>query len=81
MRFEGEFAAEEGGRTYTGKLYGRATYDRKANRFVLFELVSAGVRTGGTGSANFRMVGEGPTALGVSFIIEGQYETPSKSGN
>jgi hypothetical protein len=81
MRFEGEFAAEEGGRTYAGKLYGRATYDRKANRFVLFELVSAGVRSGGTGSANFRMAGEGPTALGVSFIIEGQYATPNKSGN
>jgi hypothetical protein len=81
IRFEGEFAAEEGGRTYTGKLYGQATYDRKANRFVLFELVSAGVRTGGTGSANFRMAGEGPTALGVSFMIEGQYESSNKSGN
>ena len=76
VRFEGEFRAEEPSRSYDGKLYGKAVYDTKKNAFTLFELAAAGIRTGGTGSANFRMVGEGDSALGVCFTLEGQYDRP-----
>jgi len=76
VRFDGEFRAEEPGRSYDGKLQGRAVYDTKKKAFTLFELVAVGIRTGGTGQANFRTVGEGDSALGISFILEGQYETP-----
>ena len=74
IRFEGEFRAELPDRSYDGKLYGKAVFDAKKNAFTLFELVATGVRTGGTGHANFRTVGEGASALGVSFILEGQYD-------
>jgi hypothetical protein len=78
LRFEGEFRAEELVRSYDGKLRGRAVVDTRKNVFTLFELVAVGVRTGGTGSANFRTVGEGDSALGVSFILEGQYDASPK---
>jgi hypothetical protein len=74
LRFEGEFRAEEAARSYDGKLYGKAVYDARMKAFTRFELVAVGVRTGGTGQANFRSVGEGASALGVSFILEGQYD-------
>jgi hypothetical protein len=74
IRFEGEFRAEETSRSYDGKLHGRAVYDAKKKAFTLFELVAVGVRTGGTGAANFRTAGEGDSGLGVSFILEGQYK-------
>lgn len=73
VRFAGEFRAEEPHRSFDGNLRGKAVYDTRKGKFVLFELVGVGVRTGGTGQANFRTVGEGPSALGVSFILEGQY--------
>ena len=78
LRLLGEFRAEEPGRTFDGKLHGKAVYDTRLKRFTLFELVSAGVRTGGTGGANFRTVGEGASALGVCFILEGQYDAAEK---
>ncbi len=73
VRFDGEFRAEMPDRSYDGKLRGKAVYDAKKKAFTFFELVAVGVRTGGTGHANFRTVGEGDTGLGVSFILEGQY--------
>jgi hypothetical protein len=76
VRFEGEFRAEETSRSYDGKLRGKAVYDTRKNAFTFFELVAVGVRTGGTGHANFRSVGEGDSALGVSFILQGQYDAP-----
>jgi hypothetical protein len=78
LRLDGEFLAQEGGRSFDGKLHGKAVYDTRMNRFTLFELVAVGVRTGGTGQANFRMAGEGASALGISFILEGQYEPAEK---
>jgi hypothetical protein len=74
IRFEGEFRAQLPDRSFDGKLRGRAVYDARKNAFTLFELVAVGVRTGGTGHANFRTVGEGDSGLGVSFILEGQYD-------
>jgi hypothetical protein len=74
VRYEGEFRAELPDRSYGGKLRGLAVYDAKKNAFTKFELVAVGVRTGGTGSANFRTQGEGDSGLGVSFILEGQYD-------
>jgi hypothetical protein len=75
VRFDGEFRAELPDRSYDGKLRGKAVYDARKNAFIFFELLAVGVRTGGTGSANFRTVGEGDSGLGVSFILEGQYDS------
>ncbi len=72
VRFEGEFAADDGKHGYDARLYGRAIFDSRANRFRLFELVSAGMRKGGT-AVNFRF-NEPPSPLGIAFIIEDQYE-------
>lgn len=72
LRLDGEFRAEESSRSFDGKLHGKAVYDTRLRRFTRFELVAVGVRTGGTGQANFRTVGEGPSALGISFVVEGQ---------
>jgi hypothetical protein len=72
VRFEGEFRAEEPRKSYDGKLRGKAVYDARKKAFTSFELVAVGVRTGGTGLANFRTEGEGDSGLGVSFILEGQ---------
>ena len=78
LRLDGEFRAEESSRSYDGKLHGQAVYDVRLRRFTRFELVAVGVRTGGTGQANFRTVGEGASALGVSFVIDGQDEVSEK---
>lgn len=79
VRFDGAFRAADADRSFDGKLYGKAVYNTRLGRFTHFELVAAGVRTGGTGHANFRTVGEGASALGVSFILEGQYEEPENT--
>jgi hypothetical protein len=68
VRLEGEFAAREPSRSFQAKLYGKAVYDTGAKRFTSFELVAAGVRTGGAG-ADFR-ADEDPSALGVCLSIE-----------
>jgi len=77
VRFDGEFRAELPDRSYDGKLRGKAVYDARKKAFTFFELLAVGVRTGGTGFANFRTVGEGDSGLGVSFILEGQYDRDS----
>jgi hypothetical protein len=74
IRLDGEFRAEDPDRSYDGKLRGKAVYDGRKKTFTFFELVAVGVRTGGTGHANFRTVGEGDSGLGISFILEGQYD-------
>ena len=74
LRFEGEFHGEEPGRSFACKLHGKAVYNTRTQRFTLFELAAAGTRTGGVGQANFRTHGEGASALGISFIIAGQYD-------
>jgi hypothetical protein len=74
LRFEGEFRGEEPGRSYACKLHGKAVYNIRTQKFTLFELAAAGTRTGGVGQANFRTHGEGASALGISFIIAGQYD-------
>jgi hypothetical protein len=78
LRLEGEFRGQEESRSYECKLHGKAIYNTRTKKFTLFELVAAGVRTGGVGYANFRTSGEGASALGISFIIEGQYD-PSEA--
>jgi hypothetical protein len=78
VRLEGEFRAEESSRSFDGKLHGKAVYDTRMKRFTHFELVAVGVRTGDTGHANFRTVGEGASALGISFVLEGKVEPPEK---
>jgi hypothetical protein len=71
VRYQGEFDLSEGGRSFDGKLHGRAVFDLRANRFRTFELVAAGIRRGKT--ENFR--GDAPPSpLGIAFIIENQYD-------
>jgi hypothetical protein len=76
LRYQGDFRFEEGGRAFEGKLYGRAAFDPRANRFRLFELVAAGMRRGRT--ETFR--GDAPPSpLGLAYIIEDQYDKASSA--
>lgn len=68
VRFVGEFAADGGGRSFDGKLYGKAVYDVRRRRFTSFELVAAGVRRGETG-VTFR-AGEGSSPLGICLTLD-----------
>ena len=72
VRFQGEFLAQEGRRSFDAKLHGKAVFDAGAGRFRSFELVAAGMRSGSAG-ANFRFQ-EPPSPIGVAFIIEDQYD-------
>jgi hypothetical protein len=54
-------------------LHGKAVYDTAAKRFVQFELVAVGLRKGLRPKDDFQ-----PNPMGVSFIIEGQYDKPEK---
>ena len=72
VRFQGEFQAQEGRRSFDAKLHGKAVFDAGAGRFRSFELVAAGMRSGST-ATNFRFQ-EPPSPIGVAFIIEDQYD-------
>jgi hypothetical protein len=72
VRYQGEFQAQEGRRSFDAKLHGKAVFDSGAGRFRSFELVAAGMRSGST-ATNFRFQ-EPPSPLGVAFIIEDQYD-------
>jgi hypothetical protein len=75
VRYQGEFDLSEGGRSFDGKLHGKAVFDVRANRFRSFELVAAGMRRGKT--EYFR--GDAPASpLGLAFIIENQYDKPAR---
>ncbi len=76
VRYQGEFAADDGQRGFECKLYGKAVFDSKANRFKLFELVAAGMRHGRT---EFFRGQEPPSPLGLAFIIEDQYAKTEKT--
>ena len=75
LRLEGAFKAEEDGAGYDCKLYGQAVFSLSQQKFVRFELVATGMRWG-TGTFNFRKDDAAPAPMGVSFIIENQYDKP-----
>jgi hypothetical protein len=61
-------------RGFEGRLLGRASYDRKAARFVAFEMVALGSRWGAT-QYNGRHDDPGPAPMGVVFSLAG--DTPA----
>jgi hypothetical protein len=54
-------------RSYEAKLLGRAHYDRHLKRFVVFELLALGKKTGGSTFSAFA-----ETTMGVAFTLAGQ---------
>ena len=66
VRLTGVVRLEGSGRAYSAALHGRAVYDTRARRFVAFELVAAGQRSG-RDQFNFRTDDPGPAPMGVAF--------------
>jgi hypothetical protein len=68
---EGETqAAEDKKRSFETRLLGKATYDLKKERFLTFELVAVGTRSGGT-QFNFRRDDLAPAPMGILFTLAG----------
>ena len=67
MRLTGSVRLDGSGRTYTGRLHGRAVYDTRSGRIVAFELVTVGQRAG-RDQFNFRTGDSGPAPMGVACI-------------
>ena len=61
----------EAKRGFLANLAGRAVFDKKTGRFVAFELVAAGTRTGGT-RYNARHDDLGPAPMGVALVLAGE---------
>lgn len=73
VRFQGETRCatpDPDGRGYEARLLGKATYDRKAERFTAFELVAVGTRWG-QGNCNLRHDDPGPAPMGVVLTLAG----------
>jgi len=67
-RLTGSAILKDGARSYAPQLLGRAVYDETAKKFVGFELVAVGQRTG-KGPANGRENDLGPAPIGVAFKL------------
>jgi hypothetical protein len=67
-RLTGSAILNDGSRSYAPQLHGRAVYDETAKKFVEFELVAVGQRTG-KGPANGRENDLGPAPIGVAFKL------------
>ena len=68
MRLTGFARLEQQGRAYDCRLHGKAVYDERQGRFLLFELVAAGQRSG-SDEFNFRSDDLGPAPMGVAYIL------------
>lgn len=67
-RLTGSVDLQEGSRRYTAQLHGRVVFEEAAKRFVAFDLVAAGQRTG-KGPANGRETDLGPAPMGVAMTL------------
>ena len=68
MRLTGFARLEQRGRAYDCRLHGKAVYDERQGRFLRFELVAAGQRSG-SDEFNFRSDDPGPAPMGVAYIL------------
>ena len=68
MRLTGFARLEQRGRAYDCRLHGKAVYDERQGRFLRFELVAAGQRSG-SDEFNFRAKDLGPAPMGVAYIL------------
>ena len=68
LRIHGSTKAQAAGRTMRIRMRGLARFDLKSGRFVEFELVALGVRTGGT-QFNGRGREPGPSRVGFLFRL------------
>jgi hypothetical protein len=71
MRVTGFAKFSQPGRAYECQLYGKAQYDSIGSRFVSFELVAVGQRSGGD-EFNFRQDDLGLAPMGVAFVMVAQ---------
>lgn len=77
-QYRGHDLVKSGMQGFTSKLHGRAIFDTGAQKFIFFELVAVGTRVGG-GKYNARGTDIEPAPMGVSFILEDQYDKPLPS--
>jgi hypothetical protein len=68
MRITGFARLEQRGRAYDCRLHGKAVYDERRGRFLRFELVAAGQRSG-SAEFNFRADDLGPAPMGVTYTL------------
>jgi hypothetical protein len=68
MRLTGFVRLEQPGRGYACQLHGKIVYDTVAQRFLVFDLVAAGQRSG-KDQFNFRDDDLGPAPLGIAYVL------------
>jgi len=68
FQLKGTINLTDGTRSFVAQLYGQAVYNKQAKKFVEFELVAVGQRTGKNG-ANGRANDLGPAPMGVAFRL------------
>ena len=68
MRLTGFVRLEQAGRAYSCRLHGKLVYDMGNRRFLVFELVAAGQRSG-SDPFNFRQDDPGPAPMGVAYVL------------
>lgn len=72
--YDGAFELVDGARSFRGTFRGEASYDRQQRRFLAFDLVATGDRTGGQ-QFNRREQDRGPAPLGIAI---GLYQAPAE---
>jgi hypothetical protein len=68
FQLKGTINLTDGTPSFVVQLYGQAIYNKQAKKFVEFELVAVGQRTGKNG-ANGRANDFGPAPMGVAFRL------------
>jgi hypothetical protein len=68
MRLTGFARLEQSGRAYACRFHGKVVYDTRSRRFLAFELVAAGQRSG-RDQFNFREDDPGPAPMGVAYTL------------
>jgi hypothetical protein len=78
MRLTGSVRLEQRGREYQCQLHGRIVHDDRQGRFLEFELVAVGQRSG-SDEFNFREDDPGPAPMGVVYILHSPGEGEGRS--
>lgn len=68
IEFDGSAELRRGKNSYSPRLYGQGLWDPKTKKFLTFELVSTGMRTG-SWPFNNRTDDLGPAPMGVSLVL------------
>ena len=80
MRLTGFARLEQRGRAYDCRLHGKAVYDERQGRFLRFELVATGQRSGND-EFNFRAEDLGSAPMGVAYILHPATDSAEGKGS